>query len=430
MLKNESSLRNNRNVEIFVSIIVLFFIGALAGCSKDMPVEADGVTAKVAGRIQDATNPNGIPVMLVKLEPSGITKIVSYEDVFTDSEGKFILETNLDGESNLLIKAENGAEQWQGIVTAMVKPGIAVYSEPLGSITNVCSDLYRIVLDSGRNIEYTQFRILINKEAAGILNNNADLKNIVSDAIADESSAEKEAFLRPEIGGTTSQWQQIIVAKNAAQTALDRDLYYAVSASAQQAAIFNYLSLVSDAYVEAGLQSDTFSKVLEAAIRTFLKEIEGNSSRQEFEFIRSTAVIRARIINVAVLSEFQKLGADPSLLSRVINAGDNLQEKLNEARSAEDITNEFAGYRDLCLENLIRVLGVYGNNIQTFQSDIENFKTNLITDIENSSDAGEIISAYISFYGKITNLVGQQFNAQDVVRNAAAEVLILLNMYF
>ena len=431
MLKNESLVRKNIYSKIFFSIIVLFFIVALAGCSNDMPVETEEVTAKVAGRIQDGTDINGTQVELIKLEPSGMTKTVSLEDVFTNSDGKFILETNLDGESNLLIQANKNSEQWRGIITAKVKPGIAVYSQPLGSISNVCADLYTISLESGKNIEYTQFRILINQDAAEVLENNLEQLNVISDAVAVESDAEEETFLRPEIGGTTSQWQQILVAKTAAQTVLDRDLYYALSERAQQSAINNYLSSVSDAYVVVGLQSDTFSKVLEASVRAFLKEVNGNSSsRLGFEFLRSTAVIRAKTMNVAVLLEFQKLGADPSLIASVIYAGENLQERLNDIQSSEEIANEFAGYRDQCLENLIKVLGVYGDNIDTFQADIENFKINLITDIENSSDPGEIINAYISFYGKIKNLVGQQFSSQDVVQNAAAEVLILLNMYF
>ncbi len=431
MLKNECFAVINIFNKIFFSIVVLFFIVALAGCSKDIPVETEVVTAKVAGRIQDGSYLNRTRVKLLKLEAPGITKTVSLEDVFTNSDGKFILETNLDGESNLLIQADKDNEQLRGIITAKVEPGITVYSQPLGSISNVCTYLYTISIESGENVAYTQFRILINQETAGLLENNMGQMNVVSRAVTIESDAEEEIFLRPEIGGTTSQWQHIVVAKIAAQTVLDRDLYYSLSESAQQSSIYNYLSSVSDAYVEAGLQSDTFSKVLEASVRAFLKEIGGNISPQlDFEFLRSTAVIRARIMNVAVLSEFQKLGADPSLTAKVILSGDNLLHKLIDIDSAEDIADEFAAYRDQCLENLIKVLGVYGNKIQTFQTDIENFKVNLITDIENSSDTGEIISAYLSFYNKITNLVGQQFNSQDVVRNAATEVLILLNMYF
>lgn len=429
MQKNEKLKQNNIYYKILFSTIVLFFIGALVGCSKSVSVDTDEVTAKVAGKIQDGSGITGISVRLLRLNNSGNSEIVSLEDVFTNSDGKFILETNLDGESNLLVQADNNNNGWRGILSAAVKPGIAVYSQPLNSATTISTDLYIGALESGRNLDYTQIRLFIDKEIAGILDSNRELMNSIISAISTESDAEKETMLRAEIGGTTSQWQQIIVAKIAAQTAFDRDLYYALSENARQAALYSYLYSISDAYVDVGLQSETFSKVLEASIRAFLKEIEGINSRLEFEFSRRTSEIRAKALNASILSEFQKLGADPSMINEVIYAGETLQENLEDIQSTEGIANEFAGYRDQILGNLLKVLGVYGDTIQTYQGSIQDYKTALISDVANSSDAAGIISAYINFYSSVKNLVKQQ-NSGTVQQDAAAEVLILLNMYF
>ncbi len=298
------------------------------------------------------------------------------------------------------------------------------------SVTTVSTDLYTRAHKTGINLDYTQIRILVKNETAGIIDGNEELINKVVEAVNMGFIAEKETMLKPEIGGTTSQWQQIIVAKNAAQTALDRDLYYAFSENAKQAALYSYLCSVSDAYVDVGLQSETFSKVLEASIRTFLREIEGINSRLEFEFISRTSEIRARILNASVLSQFQKLGADPSLIDKVINVGVSLQKNLEGLRSAEDIANEFTGYRNLVLGYLVKVLGIYGNNIQAFQENIAGFKITLISEINQSRNSEGVINAYISFFGKIKNLVAQQLSPESVETDAAAEVLNLLNMYF
>ncbi len=430
MQKNEKLKQNNIYYKIFFLTIVLFFIGALVGCSKSVSVDTDEVTAKVAGRIQDDSGITRISVRLLRLNISGNSEIVSLEDVFTNSDGKFILETNLDGESNLLVQADNNNDGWRGILSAAVKPGIAVYAQPLNSTTTISTDLFIGALESGRNLDYTQIRLFIDNEIAGILDSNRELMNSIISAISTESIAEKETMLRTEIGGTTSQWQQIIVAKTAAQAAFDRDLYYALSKNAQQAALYSYLYSVSDAYVDVGLQSETFSKVLEASIRAFLKEIEGINSRLEFEFSRRTSEIRAKALNASILSEFQKLGADPSMINEVIYAGETLQENLEDIQSTEGIVNEFAGYRDQIIENLLKVLGVYGDTVQAYQGNIQDYKTALISDVANSSDADGIISAYINFYSSIKNLVKQHLNSGNVQQDAAAEVLILLNMYF
>ncbi len=416
--------------KLFISTIVLFFIGALVGCSKDNSVEIEDVTAKVAGRVEADSGLTGISVKLIRLDDLANTQTVSLKNVYTNSEGKFILETYLDGENNLLVQADKDSKEWRGILTAGVKPGIAVYTQPLNDITKICADLFVSTIKAGEKPEYTTIRLLIDKDIAGTLDSNSEMMNDIANAVVNEFNAEKETLLRPEIGGTTSQWQQINIAKFAAQTAFDRDLYYAVSKSAQQAALYNYLGSLADAYVDVGLQSNTFSKVLEASVRTLLKEIEGINSRLEFEFLKRTAEIRAAVLNISVLSEFQKLGADPSIINQVIYAGEDLQENIEKIRSAEEISSEFDNYRDLVLNMLVKVLGVYGNTVRAFQVDVTGYKQALITEVGNSSGMTEIISAYINFYSKINDLVKQQIYSETIQQNAAAEVLIVLNMYF
>ena len=179
-----------------------------------------------------------------------------------------------------------------------------------------------------------------------------------------------------------------------------------------------------------GLQSETFSKVLEISIRTFLKEIEGINSQLEFECLRRTSEIRARILNASVLADFQKLGADPSIINKVIDAGEILQKNIESERSAEEIANEFAGYRSQVLEYLVKLPAVSGNDIQVFQENISSYKATLISEINQNPDPEGVIDAYIDFFGKIKNLVAQQLNNGSLETDAAAEVLILLNMYF
>ena len=421
--------RKHNYSKILLSTIVLFFIGSLVGCSNDVSVEPGEITSKVAGRIQTDTELKGIPVQLKRMDASGNIRIVSNKEVFTDDEGKFTLETNLDGTGNLLIHAEKDSKVWRGILTADVKPGITVYSQPLSKVTTVSADIYESSLESGRNQEYTQIRLFIDEKIADILDSNRVLLDKISNAVAEESDAEKETFLRTEIGGTTSQWQQIIVAKIAAQTALDRDLYYALSKSTQQAALNNYLCTITDAYVDVGLQSYTFSKVLEASIRTFLKEVEGINSRLEFEFLKRTSLIRARILNASILSEFQKLGADPSMINDIIYAGETLQKNLYNSVSAEDIADGFTGYHEQIFENLVDILGVYGNALFPLRQDIAGYKSDLISEVVNSPGRSEIISAYITFYENIKDLVAHNLNSGIIIRFSSCICLPLGQIY-
>jgi hypothetical protein len=423
--------RKNIFNRIYFATIVLFLIGVLVGCSKNNPIEPE-TTAKVAGKVFDESETRmGIKdasVRLVNIGFDGSEETISTDDEKTDSEGKFILETNFNGISNLLVKANKDGREWRGILTANIQPGIAIYMQPLTNVTTVSADLYMTALNSNISLPFTQIRILIDAEIAAILDSNKNYNADVITAVKTGFDTEEEIMLRPEIGGTTSQWQQILDAKNAAQSALDRDLYFARTENTEQIAFHNYICYEIDAYVDAGMQTETFSKVLEASLRSFLKKIEGLNSRLYFDLLKRSSEIRARTINVAVQSQFQKLGADPSIINKVIYTGEDFENHLRNVQSEIEILNEFENYQNEVLEYFIKVLGVNGNSIPAIEENISTLRNDLKTEVNKSADQGEIINAYVSFYTQVKNLVEQQTNSGN--KDATAELLILVNMYF
>ncbi len=438
MFRNDEIKRKHTFNKSSFLLIVLFFIGILIGCNSNDPVEPLTATAKVVGKVSGASVPGiiffsdiqNVSVKLVRLTPDGEEETVSIEDVKTDSLGKFVLETNLDGVKNLLVKADKDDMELRGMLSTDVESGIAVYLQPLNLVTTVSSDLYKSALISNASLEYTQIGIFIDTDIAAAIDSNIELTNDVAVAFEKGCDAEKEILLRPEIGGTTSQNEQIMNAKIAAQSALDRDLYFAGSESAKQVAFQNYLNSVSDAYVEVGMQSVTFSKVLEASIRVFLKEIEGINSPLNFEFIKRSSEIRARIINIAVQAEFQKLGADPSTINKIINSGEDLENSILNLQSAKEISDEFSSYKDQLLSYLVRAMGVNGNVIPAIEDSIALYKNDLISGVVNGNEQSAIIDAYINFYGNILKLVKRQTSTENTNQTAVTNVLILLNIYY
>jgi hypoxanthine phosphoribosyltransferase len=417
---------------------VLFFIGVLISCNNTGTVEPEVITSKVVGKVSDeSTSGDGsfsgvenATIRLIQMENDGAEDTVSVEDVITDAQGKFISETNLDGVNNLLVKAGKDDKEWRGILTSKVKQGIAVYIQPLNMVTTVSADLFRKAVLANSNLEYTQIRILIDEDIAFILDSNSEFIDDVVSAFETGLSAEKETLLRPEIGGTTSQWEHIMSAKISAQSALDRDLYYAESVSARKIALQSYLSSIADAYVDVGMQTVTFSKVLESSSRVFLKGISGINSRLYFEFVKRSSEIRARVLDIAVQYEFQKLGADPSIINKVIDSGDELENGLEYLQSENEIAVAFINYKQKVMEHFERVTGVNGNTIAAIEDTIEVYKNDLITGVNNSGEQSAVIDAYLNFYTNVTNLVKQQISTGYIDQNAASDVLILLNMYY
>lgn len=438
MKNTDERRRKNIIIKISFLTIVLFFIEILIGCNSNDSTEPEFDTAKVVGKVSDESisgnkssyGIQNVSVKLIKMTPTGEGETVSIKEAITDSLGKFILETNLDGVRNLLIKADKDDMEWRGILSTDLKSGIAVYIQPLNLVTTISADLYKSTLLANNSLEYTQIRILMDREVAAEIDSNRGIITDLASAFNKSSDAEKEILLRPEIGGTTSQWEQIISAKIDAQSALDRDLYYAGSESAEKVACQNYLNSIAEAYVDVGMQCVTFSKVLEASIRVFLKDIEGINSRLDFVFIKRSSEIRARVINIAVQTEFQKLGADPSISNKVIFSGEELENNLIDLQSEKEISDEFINYRDQLINYLIRVLGINGNVIPAIEDSITAYKNDLVSEVNNGNEQSAIIDAYINFYENISNLVKQKISAENTDQTAVTNVLTLLNVYY
>lgn len=435
MIEIDTVRKKNIYSKFSITLVVLFFIGFLYGCDSDESVDADIVTAKVVGKVSDESvsgdnNLQNALVKLVRMDAQGEEEIVSLSEAVTDTQGKFVLETYLDGVNHLFIKADKNNAELRGILASKVRQGIAVYMQPLNQVTTISADLFKSILISNNNPDYTGIRILIDEEIASTLDSNRSLIDNTAAAFETGYQAEEETFLRPEIGGTTSQWEYILGTKVNAQSALDRDLYYSASVSSRQKAYQNYLGAVANAYVDSGLQFVTFSKVLEVSTRVFLKEIEKINSRLNFEFVRRTSEIRAGVLNIAVQYEFERLGADPSAINEIINAGEELENSIPNMQSQSEISGAYTNYKDTVIENLKEILGGNGTVIDAIEENIMNYKNELISIVDNSNDQSAVIDAYLNFYGKITSLVQQQIGTESVLQYAANNILILVNMYY
>lgn len=437
MCKYKSSLRKYLVYRFCIAVIVLFFIVNIIGCEANDIEEPEANTGKVIGKISASSDSSSInlsdlshiSVRLTRLKPDGGEEIVSTKDVYTDSDGKFVLETDLDGLSNLLVKAEKDNLEWRGIVTSTVKSGIAVYLQPLNLITTTSADLYKLIFISDSSFGYNTIGIMIDEEIASILNGNNEYISKVADVLKSDFETEKRTFLKAEFGGTLSQWNQIMNAVADAQCALDRDLYFAESENARDLAFRNYLNSVSDAYVEVGSSCVIYNKVNEVSVRVLLNGIKIIGSGLYFEFVKRSAEIRARILNIAVQHEFQKLEVDPSLINKVIFFGDELENNIKESHSQDEVENAFDNYKEEQIINLIKAMGIEGEIIPQLQDSIEVYKDELKVNVD-TSDEDAVINAYINFYNNISNLVERQIHTENINRSTIVDVLILLNTYF
>lgn len=209
-------------------VLILLAILGFSACSNDEnPVESNGETAKVSGRIssqsssQSLAKDNGIEtvegatVILAQVQADGSLKTVSTQSVQTDVNGKFTIETRLNNVENLIVVAEKNNTKWKAVVSSRVQSGTTVYAPPLNSQTTAESDLFIRVVSQGyaNDISLADIRLFLNSQAATQINSNTDTETKFVAAVRSHSQARVQAASNSYFGLTNTQVQAILKAK-------------------------------------------------------------------------------------------------------------------------------------------------------------------------------------------------------------------------
>ncbi|MCK9280591.1 MAG: hypothetical protein M0P71_08220 [Melioribacteraceae bacterium] len=131
-------------------------------------VYGDESLSKILAKTSSAQAVSGAAVILAQVQADGSLKTVSNKSVTTDAEGKFLIETNLSGVKNLVIKATKDNMQWKAIVSAEVKKNTKVYAPPVNKDSDSRAELYISLAVEGKtgSVSLLDFNLLANTNLA------------------------------------------------------------------------------------------------------------------------------------------------------------------------------------------------------------------------------------------------------------------------
>jgi hypothetical protein len=421
-------------------MLITFF----QGCTDHHFLDVDNTPSKVEGRVTGDSGygkmaklnsgVEGATVLLARIKADGSLETISNQDVQTDANGKFILETDVDGESNLVAVAAKGNNVWKAIVTSEVRSGLRVYCQPLNYETTAETDVYIESETSGNKaLTYTEISNSITAEAAAYIMNNSPVIEKVSASLETQSEVSASAFTNSSIGGTIDQWHAITGAMVSAQATLERDLHFAITQNSIDAAFESYSESFINAFVSAGFSEEVFVKVFEISNSVFLKAIVNLSSEAKFEFEKRIAELRAKAIDVSVQAKFALLNASQEGIDSVINAGKSLKTSISTAATTFEIVSAFDKYHSSVRDQLESALGVHGSLIAVIESNVAGFNSTLESSVASAASTQDIINAYINFYSQVNtevNTILSSSEASEVQIYSTTEILILINIYF
>lgn len=427
---------------LMISLLSLVFI---AGCSDDSsnPVGGDpNSPSKVQGKATDnngfqksnGTNSNieGATVILARVKADGSLETVSNASVQTDVSGLYTVETNVDGESNLLVVATKGSNVWKAVVSSTVKNGITVFAPPLNDETTVEAEVYASVKASGNaNVTFADIASTINIEIAVQVKGDASAMADLTASIEAEADAKVQTFTSSEVGGTLAEWQLIVNAKAQAQAQLERDLFVASSQSEINAAFETYTDATINAYNNAGSDITAYGKVIEASSRVFINNATSISSSVKFAVQKRIALLKAKIINFVVLAKFTALGASQAQMNTIISAAATLNASIDASATFSAILIAFDDYHTAVVNELSITLGVDSSTMAAIESNIAAFQATLESSVKLTVSTNVIVNAYMKFYSDVKSSVeGSLSTLSQTQVNATVQILLLLNVQF
>lgn len=431
---------------IYSTILVL----GLISCSKN----SDMQTAKVSGRVADdnsASNVSpqkvrsndlsvsagvqGATVIMAQVQGDGSLKTVSTQSVQTDANGKFVVETDVVSEKNLVVVATKGSMEWKAVVSAEVKGGETVYSQPLNSESTAEAEVYARLKAAGKTevVSQADVQLYLNADIAAQIKGNASLEDQFISSLEARSQASVQACSNSNFGITSSQLQAIASAKAAAQVSYEAALYNSTSAAAESAAFMSYQKAIIAAYTSANVSVETYAKLSDICSKAYLNASAGMSTQLSFACAKSDYIAASLILQQAIEAKFQSIGATSAQTSTVVAAGVSLSASIESSVNIGQIKTAFSQYHSSIVSQLKLTLSTQAVLLESIDANINatvGSKATLNAAVGVGVTASVIVNAYVAFYNSVKTLVQSSLSSASTLQiSAATDILILANIY-
>lgn len=428
---------------LMTSFISFLFI---VGCGDDNP-SASGSTARIEGRVTDdagfsklaKTNGPvaGATVTVAQIQADGSLQTVSTDSAQTDANGEFLVETDLDGVSGLVVVAEKGSVTWKAIVTSEVNVGSTTKCQPHNDESTSEADVREENIARGNNdrVTYADISAYVDADVATSVKGDASAITSLTVAIEEKAEAEVSALTHASIGASQPEIQAAKNAKVQAQATLEAALNDAAGNQSQIDVAFEiFYNALVNAYVDAGIAAESYAKSEEASSRVLIKNSASLSSNTQLALKRSAARIRAWAITRACEAQFTAVGAAEAQINAVTSAGTALRASVDGATSEAQIVAAFQSYHDVVIAELQSAANAQASAIVAMDTAINaatGAKLTLETTVSAASTTQAVIDTYIAFYNAVGTLVETTLSgAGQTEVDVIAEVLILTNMSF
>jgi hypothetical protein len=424
-----------RYLAFFIYIVTL----SLAGCAGNEPTQPEYHTVKVEGKVFNSISFNDIftqnaavsnaTVDIYRIGINGNTK-VNVNSAVTGSDGKFLLETEFEGNQDYLVVARKDDKLWKTVVKTVVENEVTIFIQPLTGESTAEAEVYLAAKRKFYNLAYHDISLLVNGKTAATILDNPGYADLTADYIFSAIQGRMTAFNSEYFDKNNLKYSLFLKYGEDVQTKFARDLHFAQSQGAVQTLIQHHHESFVDALLSADLNSDKVINLLEIYYRLLITRAFDNEDLR-LELTRSAALLKATIITNTYSSHLQTLNGGKKI-KEIKNAGQNLILSINsETNNLNNIKASLTSYQKTVLDNLFKISGMSSTLKNSIEQRILMNLENLSSTIENNTDPYVLVSSFVEYYlsvsSEVKNLLKYTYSDDS---DCIAEMMIMLYINF
>jgi hypothetical protein len=422
-----------RPAAFFIYIVFPF----LFGCAGSEPTQPEMYTVRIEGRVFNSVSYNDIlsqntavksaAVDIYRIDITG-NKKVNVNSAVTNSEGKFIIETEFEGTREYLVVAHKDEKTWKAVVKAAVENEVTIFIQPLTDESTAEAEVY-LAAGMKYNIPYYDISLLVTGQTGELILENAGYADLAADIINSAVQSRLNTFSHEYFGVNNEKYSLFLSEGEEIQSKYARDLHFAKTDYAVKTLTTVYNESFIDAFLSTGITNDKVLKILEIYYRVLVNPDYDNHELKS-EIRKRASLLKAYIMSSSFSSDLQNLNGGRKV-REVNSAGESLIKSINSTNDYKKIKNYFKNYQEVVLDNLIKVSGMSSTLKNSIEMRINPNLENLNSNLELGSEPYIIVDSFIKYYtsasAEVKSLLKNTYSDNS---DSIAEMMIMLYINF
>jgi len=384
-----------------------------------------------------AAGVEGAVVTLARLQADGEFEATGAAEVMTDVDGHFAIETDIDGESGLVVVARKENDEWWARVSGSLEHGEVTACPPVGVESTGEAEVFAHVVAAGHDeaVSYPMVQTYVDASLAAGVAEEPDLATDLAATFEAAAGARVDWLTGPLGAADAADLAVVSAAEAEAQVRLESALFAAVDDPVGvEAAVATYFASVADAYVSTGLGIDVYARATEVNARTALSFFGARGTAWGAALLRQAARVRARSTTNAIAVQFAAVGASEEVRGAVAEAAASLLLALQADTATEsEIDAAFDVYHDEVVAGLRGSLVAWDAEIAAIDVAVNGpggARSNLETALVLALDPSLVAGMYDTYFLAVEAAAeAVMTTATEAEIDLTAEVLALASVY-